>query len=354
MKRILLVVAFLFSFILSIQGTFAQEKKPVTYFYADWCPHCQNVNEFFQANGVYELYNIEKLNFDKAENKVRLNKFFEEKNYGGAVGIPAVIIDDRLIAGDVPIISYFEKDLEKIPKIEREKIQKKEESKKETGIPIWALVGAALVDASNPCALAVLILLLATVIAAKGKNQALLAGLMFSLAIFISYFLMGLGVYHAIAAFNVSQYLSVGSGILAIIVGLANLKDAFWYGKFFIMEVPMRWRPAMQAVLKKVTSPWGALGAGFVVSLFLVPCASGPYVTILGMIAERVSIKPISLLVLYNLIFILPMLIITIAMYFGTRMGKVEGWRQQNLRLLHAVAGTIMLLLGIYIIYSRV
>lgn len=346
---------FLLIFILLLPTlSFAQEKKNVIYFYADWCSHCRNVDAFFKENGVYEIYNVEKLDFDKAENKSKLAKFFEEKKYGGTVGIPAVIIDGRLISGDVPIIGYFQKELEKIPKIEKEKIQENEEPKNKTGIPIWALVGAALVDASNPCALAVLILLLATVIAAKGKKQALLAGLMFSLAIFLSYFLMGIGVYHAIGVLNISKYLSIGSGILAIAVGLANLKDAFWYGKFFIMEVPMKWRPAMQAMLKKVTSPFGAFGAGFVVSLFLVPCASGPYVAILGMIADRVSVKPLSLLLLYNLIFVLPMLIITGAMYFGTRMGKLEKWRQENLRLLHAVAGTIMLLLGIYIIYSRV
>jgi cytochrome c biogenesis protein CcdA len=131
------------------------------------------------------------------------------------------------------------------------------------------------------------------------------------------------------------------------------MKDFFWYGKYFVMEVPLSWRPKMQAILKKVSSPLGAFGAGFVVSLFLVPCSSGPYVVILGLLAEKVdTTKTLALLFLYNLIFVLPMLVITLAMYFGSRMGKLEKWRQHNLRILHLVAGAIMLFIGGYLIYN--
>jgi cytochrome c biogenesis protein CcdA len=47
------------------------------------------------------------------------------------------------------------------------------------------------------------------------------------------------------------------------------------------MEVPLAWRPAMHKIIKKATSPIGAFIVGFVVSLFLLPCTSGPYITIL-------------------------------------------------------------------------
>ena len=108
----------------------------------------------------------------------------------------------------------------------------------------------------------------------------------------------------------------------------------------------------MQGVIRHVTSPIGALTAGFMVSLFLLPCTSGPYVVILGLLAERVEFaKTFMLLVLYNLIFILPMILITLAVsYFDVKAGKLEAWRQQNLRLLHLIAGVIMVGIGIYLI----
>ena len=347
MKKIFFLTSLLFFFALA-SIAFAQENKPsFTYFYADWCPHCQNVNDFFMENGVYEKYDVEKLNFDELKNKIKLKNIFDEKGYGNQTGIPPVITDGELITGDQPIIDFFKGRLKEF---------KPEKGNLPNNFTLIALIAAAFVDASNPCAMAVLVLLLATVIASKGKNQALLSGLAFSLAIFMSYFLMGIGFYKAISAFSISRYLSLGAGVLSIIVGLANLKDAFWHGKVFVMEVPFRWRPKLQSIIKGVTSPIGAFGVGFIVSLFLVPCASGPYIVILGMIAGKTGgAIPFFLLALYNLIFVLPMLIITFAMYFfNTRMGKLDEWRKSNLQLLHAVAGVIMLLLGVYLIYSRI
>lgn len=331
---------------------FAQEKMSATYFYADWCPHCQNVNTFFTENRIYDIVAIEKLNFDEPQNKVRLKDMFAEAHYTGEAGIPAMFVNGEVFTGDKNIIAYFK---DKVGTAKEPEASKKSTTSMGNNLTIVALLAAAFVDASNPCALAVLILLIATVMGSRGKRQALFSGLLFSLAVFTSYFLMGLGLYRAITVFGVSRYLSIGVGILSILIALANLKDVFWYGKFFIMEVPLSWRPKMQAVIRKVASPIGALGAGFVVSLFLVPCSSGPYVVILGMLAERVAMtKTVALLALYNFVFVLPMILITLGMYFfNTRMGKLEQWRKDNLRLLHLIAGVVMFAIGAYLLYSR-
>jgi cytochrome c biogenesis protein CcdA len=337
----------------------ADTKKTAVYFYADWCPHCQNVNAYFTEQGFYDKYDIRKMNFDDPQNKELLGKVFDVEGKTGGAGIPAVIVDDKILVGDQQIIAEFAKTMERSKGIAGQFLAGVGDGsmKPANGFDasILFLLLAALADAANPCALAVLILLLATVIAAKGKNYALLSGLMFSLAIFISYLLMGLGLYRAIAVANVGKYLSLGAGILAILIALANFKDVFWYGKLFIMEVPFSWRPKMQEIIRKATSPWSAFGVGFVVSLFLVPCASGPYVSILARLAERVDMtRTFFLLVLYNLVFVSPMIIITLAMYFfDARMKSMEGWRKTHLRFLHALTGIIMLALGIYLIYTR-
>jgi cytochrome c biogenesis protein CcdA/glutaredoxin len=341
--------------------TFAQEKKSAVLFYADWCSHCQKVEAYFTEKGFFEKYDIQKLNFDDKKNKSLLEKIFKTKGKTGGAGIPAVVIDDQLIVGDQPIIDSFQSMIDNSKGTTKDFINQIKSGNStnnttKSDISIFILIFAALADAANPCALAVLVLLLAAVIAAKGKNSALFSGLMFSLAIFISYLLMGLGLYKAIAAANISKYLSIGAGTLAIIIALANFKDVFWYGKIFIVEIPLSWRPKMKEIIKKATNPLSAFGIGFLVSLFLVPCASGPYVAILARLAERVDItKTITLLILYNLVFVLPMIIVTLAMYFfNTRMSKVEEWRTKNLRLMHAVIGTIMLIVGMYLIYTRI
>jgi hypothetical protein len=50
---------------------------------------------------------------------------------------------------------------------------------------------AALADSINPCAFAVMLLLLTTILSkTQNKKKALLAGLFFALAVFITYFLL--------------------------------------------------------------------------------------------------------------------------------------------------------------------
>lgn len=366
MKKFIIFLALLIlPLAVSAQGVQDNQlaKKKAVYFYSETCAHCQRVNDYFQSAGIYDKYDIQKIETSGPYNLDYLNKFFDAFNVPAEKrGFPVVFFGDKMIFGDQPIIDNFVKEIERTDASEfptpdsiRTSLNEPSDASGSafSNVPMPLLIGAALADALNPCALAVLILLLATVMAAKGKGRALISGLAFSFAVFTSYFMMGLGLYRAITAFSLPHYFSLAVAVLAIIIGLANLKDVFWYGKVFIMEVPLSWRPKMQGILKKVTGPLGALGAGYVVSLFLVPCSSGPYVVLLGKLAEKVDImKTIPLLALYNLIFVLPMIIITLAMYFGsTRMGKLEGWRKNNLRLLHAITAGLMLFIGGYLLY---
>jgi cytochrome c biogenesis protein CcdA len=209
------------------------------------------------------------------------------------------------------------------------------------------LLGAA-VDAINPCEFAVLIILITTVLAAGGRRKALYAGLAFSASIFISYYLMGVGLYAAIEAAGVTRVIYIAVAALAITIGLFNLKDYLWYGKWFVMEVPLSWRPMLKRLLQGVTSVPGAFLIGFIVSLFLLPCTSGPYIVILGLLADTETRHAALLwLLLYNAVFISPMIAMTLGVYCGlTTAEKAEAWRTRNLQILHLVAGAILLVLG--------
>ena len=218
-----------------------------------------------------------------------------------------------------------------------------------SSLTLGVVASAAFVDSINPCAFAVLIILLTTITLCHNRRKALYAGLAFAFAIYISYLLMGIGLFSAIQAAGVTKIFYLVVAILAIFIGLFNLKDYLWYGKWFVMEVPFSWRPRMKMLIKSVTSIPGAFMVGFLVSLFLLPCTSGPYVIILGLLSNIATrYAALMLLLLYNFIFILPMLIITLAVYFGfTTTEKTEEWRRRKLKVLHLIAGIIILCLGI-------
>jgi thiol-disulfide isomerase/thioredoxin len=226
----------------------------------------------------------------------------------------------------------------------------------ETDIDITTIIGLAAVDAVNPCALAVLIILLTSILIQypTKRHKALHAGLMFTLAVFLIYFGIGLLIIFGFKAVTaVTQLSSLWFykvlAVLAIIIGVLNIKDFFRYGAGgFLMEMPRGWRPKMKRLITSVTSPAGAFFVGVIVSLFLLPCTAGPYFVAGGILANLEWTAAFLPLLLYNIIFVLPMLAITFIIYLGlTTVGRVSVWRDSNIRLLHLVAGLILVGLGV-------
>ncbi|MCP4524156.1 MAG: hypothetical protein GY828_08110, partial [Candidatus Gracilibacteria bacterium] len=153
---------------------------------------------------------------------------------------------------------------------------------------LWFLIPAAAADSINPCAFAVMIILLSSILKQhKSRKKVIISGLMFILAIFLSYVAMGFALYETLSGKFDPRYIQYVVGVLGILIGLANLKDYFWYGKYFRMEVPTSWRPKMKSLLKGVTSPMGAFFIGFLISLFLLPCTSGPYVVVTSYLSSN-------------------------------------------------------------------
>jgi len=215
-------------------------------------------------------------------------------------------------------------------------------------LTIPVVIGAALVDAINPCAFAVLIILMSVALSIADKKRALSFGLAFTSSIYISYFLMGLGIFTAVQLTGMSHTFYIIVTIIALIIGLLNIKDYFWYGKGILMEIPRRWRPTLKKIIHSATSPLGAFFIGFAVSLFELPCTGGPYIVILGLLAKEVTRNVgILYLLLYNLIFISPLIILTLIIYKGLSTAeKLEKIRQKRIRLLHMLTGIIMLLIA--------
>lgn len=340
----------------------------IQLFYGKGCPHCAKLEIYLEELGKKYPLDIERyeIYFNNTNRKIMQDML--EKQGRVIEGVPTLFIKDKIIVGFSDSLKpMIEQEVEQCYQECKLKNQNSTYISSESSptedpeltrfkqkLTIPAVIAAAFLDSINPCEFAILILLLSTVLLSNNKRKALFAGLAFSLSIFISYFLMGLGLYTAIASISATRIFYVVVSFLAIILGLFNLKDYLWYGKFFIMEVPLKWRPRMKLLIKGITSVWGAFLIGFVISLFLLPCTSGPYIVILGLLSETATRSSAILwLLLYNFIFILPMLAITIIISQGiVSSEKIEMWRQKNLKVFHLIAGLILILLGIFMFLS--
>jgi cytochrome c biogenesis protein CcdA/thiol-disulfide isomerase/thioredoxin len=225
-------------------------------------------------------------------------------------------------------------------------------------VSIGRTIALGLADSINPCAISVLALMLIAIVTYNPGNRkkVLLAGLAFISAVILMYLLYG---YLIITAFQFIQslasiklyiYKALGAG--AVILGILELKDYFMYKPGGIAtEMPLFFRPKVNKLISKITSPIGAFGMGLFVTLFLLPCTVGPYIILGGLLADQGFINAIPLLLLYNFVFVLPMIVITIIVFIGSKRAEdVKDWKEKNVRKMHLVAGILMLIIGVLMV----
>ncbi len=332
----------------------------VHYFYGEGCPHCTKVKPFLLE--MEQKYPLQFQKYDIYNNRSCISLFDEYLDkYGLPVerrGVPAIFVSDTYFVGDGPIIDGFEEIVKKAlenhtletTKVEHIEAPSQKVTYSSIAPSIFAITVAGLVDSISPCSIAILVFLIgARVLVDNRKKRALRIGLAFCLSVFIAYFLFGLGLLTVVQVSGFSGIFSLLVGLVAVLAGIFYLKDVFWYGGGgFVMEVPRSLKPLLMKMLKGVTSPFGAFASGFVVSCFELPCTGGPYLFILGQLANSATrLQAVSLLLYYNFVFVLPLIMISLLLYSNLfSIGKVREWNERNKRLLRLVGGFAMMALG--------
>jgi cytochrome c biogenesis protein CcdA len=213
-------------------------------------------------------------------------------------------------------------------------------------LTIPTIITAALIDSINPCAFAVMIFLLTYLVNIGSKKRVIKVGSFYILTVFITYFLAGLGLFLAVQTTNMSRFVYYLAAIIAIIAGLINVKDFFWYGKGITLRIPQKAKPAISKWTKKASIP-SAIILGFLVSLFELPCTGGVYLAILGLLSNNLTrFQAILPLALYNFIFVLPLIILMGLVYWGVSSKILEKWRKEKRNYMKLVSGLFMVLLG--------
>jgi cytochrome c biogenesis protein CcdA len=219
----------------------------------------------------------------------------------------------------------------------------------EASLPqLGTVVFTALIDSINPCAIGVLILLLSTLLANYGnKQKMLLIGMAYIGAVFVTYLLAGLGLiyFFQFVPIYVAEYISIVVGLLIAIAGIIEIKDYFWYGQGFSLAISPERAKQIHNYTKKISIP-GAIFLGAFVAAVELPCTGAPYLAIILMISQSFDITAFGLLILYNFIFVLPLLIILFMVYFGIKLKSIKKWKQSNRPYMRLVTGIVLVLLA--------
>lgn len=338
----------------------------VLYFYGQGCPHCTKVAPFLEEmNQKYPL-NLHKFDIYSNHTCISIfNSYAAKYNLSDSeIGIPAVFVSETCLIGDSSIIGGFENAVSKelLDQSNTQAVDAGSASVATTDsstcgsethadqLSLFAITAAALVDSINPCAFGVLIFLVgARIFVAEQRKRALRLGLSFCLAVFITYLMFGLGLLSILNLAGFSGTFSVLVGLAALLIGVLYLKDAFWGRKGgFALEVPNSLKPSLMRMLKTVENPVGAFVLGFLAAAFELPCSGGPYLCILGRLANNVTrFQTIPMLVYYNLIYVLPLAAICVLLYSSfLSAGRLREWNERNKSLMKFFGGVLMLALG--------
>lgn len=227
----------------------------------------------------------------------------------------------------------------------------------------WGLViSAAVVDSINPCVFGVLIFLIAFMLKVfKSPAKMLLGGLFYSAVVYITYLLLGFGILKLALSTGIAATFYWIAALIAILAGLLEIKDYFWYGKGFSLQM----FPGGAARLKYYTSKIEKMESrhpallilttallGVFVVLVELPCTGAPYLAILGLLSKGAFAAAVPLLLLYNFVFVIPLFIIIGVAYFGTSSDRLENWRKEHRGIMRLGIGLFLLALGLYMIYS--
>jgi len=205
----------------------------------------------------------------------------------------------------------------------------------------------ATVDSVNPCAIGVMILLMSTLIAMKQKDRVLKIGLLYIGAVFLTYFTFGLILTTALSRIPlwITQYISITVGTVVVIAGLLEIKDYFWYGKGFSLAIPTKYAALIKEKMSSV-SVGTVVFLGVFVAAVELPCTGGPYLAITLLLSEQFNFMAFLMLILYNIIFVMPLVVILGAVLAGAKVQSLLDWKQGNKGYMRFATGAVMVALG--------
>jgi len=221
----------------------------------------------------------------------------------------------------------------------------------------WAtVIFASAFDSINPCAIGVLLIFLGFLAVSKtfSTRKILIYGLIYISSIYMAYLAAGLGLLQLLRGLD-SSYLvlfRVAVIFILIIAAILEFKDVFVIltkkGKPMSV-ISDKFKPLLQKWMKKGTL-FTTVVLGCLVSLFELPCTGQIYLGILAKLSSSDMHQGLLYLVVYNFIFVLPLLAILLLFLLGkTTLEKLTTAKSGFSWWFHYFAGCVILGLAVFL-----
>ncbi len=316
---------------------------------------------------------------ENLERLISLSSFYgEEKSY-----VPAILCGDRFIVGKTSIEKNLAPLIDKFIrrnnppsslKIMEEVLQREAIKEKFKRFTIPAIIVGGLLDGINPCAFAVIVFFISFLTCYGYKRRELVwIGFSYILAIFIAYVLIGLGIFNFLYSLKYF-YLAIKifyllMGLFCFLLGILCFYD---YVKFLrtnepqdsILQLPKFLKFRIHKLIGdefriKRNKNLIVLGAtaflvGFVVSLLEALCTGQIYLPVISIVVRTLDlrVKALLYLILYNLMFVVPLVIIFLLALWGVSSLQFSNFLRKNFGTIRIAMATLFLGFGVFLIWS--
>jgi len=234
------------------------------------------------------------------------------------------------------------------------------------GFTVLTVMAGGLVDGVNPCAFATLIFFIAYMERVKHGKKALLSiGLLFSAGVFLGYLLIGVGLmefYYGVDKIGIiSKYIYAFAGVFALIVAAFNVWDYFRIEKEEkpLLQLPKFLKRRRGRIIKILTGDRKiallsvlAFATGLGISMLEFVCTGQVLFPIMAVIKSSSALKitAFTYLLIYNTMFILPLLIILALFYKGFTSEKLGEMQKKGHGAVKLSTAAVLAIVGIYML----
>lgn len=340
----------------------------IEYFFQAGCEECEKVNAFIlprleeQFKGKYEL---KRYDIGTPDNYLKLAAYQEQSHIDDNEPVSMVVNRQRYLGG----FRSIERQLfDAVGDAEPETAPDAPEPDSGTlhrraeAFTISAIVAAGLLDGINPCVFATLIFFLSLLAVSRiGGTKLLLVGGTYCLACFLSYLALGFGLFRFLKLFTGYRVLQNGIELLLILFLLLfaflSFRDAWRFrrcGKAdqVTLQLPGKVKRNIHAIMRRGLKyrfliP-GAFMIGVLVTALESVCTGQIYVPTLALMAKETGAgsRWVWYLLLYNIMFLLPLLFLFAAAWRGVTTPVFLNWSKRNVVFSKIAMGSFFLLMA--------
>lgn len=213
-------------------------------------------------------------------------------------------------------------------------------------LTLFIIVTAGLLDGINPCAFATIIFLISyLVFINKKKKHIIIIGASFTLAVFMTYLLSGLGAWQIIQMLGIFPFLSRCFYFiiiaLVLILSIYSFYDYYLFRKGNIkkmkLQLPMFIKKRIHLVIREKVKTKNyiiyAFIMGFFISLLELVCTGQVYLPTIAfaMRTSQFGLQAIIYLIIYNFMFIIPLIIVFSLTAYGIGSEKLQLLLKRNI-----------------------